>query len=160
MTDNFKYILIVFNNPEHMFAVDRDPKEIKILEEIATGDVRGASCGVVNFCTFSSDKTKEDISKLFTEADIDFLLTEEKDSVIRVPDHLAKTFGLEPTRKLRKSGNEKPEKLSLEDQLEEAKKNEQWEIAAAIRDRIEKAKTEPKVLVKEKSSIKKFLDEL
>jgi len=155
MTDNFKYILIVFNNPEHILDIDKEPREIKILEEVATGEVRGASCGVVNFCTFSSDKTKEEISKMFDAAEINFLITEEKDSVTRVPDYLAKTFGLEPTIKVRASG--KPEKLSMEEQLDQAIKNEQWEIAAAIRDRIEKAKTEP---VKTKSSVKKFLDEL
>jgi len=155
-----KYVLIVFNNP--MSAISfADPVETKVLKIVATGDIRGASCGAMNFCTFASDQTKEEIAKQFSAEDIDFLIFEEKDSVSRIPNYLAKTFGIEPTEKSPSRDRKgKPEKLSLEDQLKEAVDKEHWEIAAKIRDKIEKEKITGKKVKKPIDKVKSLFDKL
>jgi len=156
-----KYVLIVFNNPMSAMSFN-DPAETKILKIVATGDVRGASCGAMNFCTFTSDQTKEEIARQFSAEDIDFMIFEEKDSVSRIPNYLAQTFGIEPTEKSPSRGRKgKPEKLSLEDQLKEAIEKEHWEIAAKIRDKIEKEKKSGKKESKKPASkVKSFFDKL
>lgn len=155
-SENCKYILIVFNDIDNLFDAGMNPKEAKILQDVATGDIRGASCGTINCSTFTSDKTKEEISNLLEKADIDFLLFEEKDAACRIPNHLAQTFGVKP-RAPKKGVNTSSKKLTLEEQLNEAVEKEQWEIAAAIRDRIKKGGVPED---KPQSKLKEFLSGL
>ena len=133
--NDYKYILIVFNDFGEEMA--RLPKEVNIIKKVATAEVRGASCGPLNLSFFTSDRTREEISDMFKKDKIDFILFEEKDSSSSLPSYITKMFGKEFEKYSMDISKEvSKDKLSLEDQLKEAVANEEFAIAARLRDKI------------------------
>jgi uncharacterized protein YrzB (UPF0473 family) len=137
-----KYVLLVFNNPEEDEQI-QVPKEVKILKKVATGEVRGASCGPINISFFLSDAEMEDITSLLNKDKINFILVPEENSTHALPNYITRMFGKDFPKKftvLYDSRDEKKKteskKLTLEDQLAEAVKNEEFSIAAILRDKI------------------------
>lgn len=152
-----KYVLFIFKEPSDEFTM---PKEVSVLEKIATGVSRGASCGPINLCFFPSNHSKAEISTLLKEVKLNFILTEEKDSMSSLPSYITKMFDKNFLSEhdegdgIRKFGNldhpenikkSKPEKISLEDQLKEAVKTEDYPMAAILRDKIANKKLPPPV---------------
>lgn len=147
---DYKYVVFIFNDPSDNFR--KDPKELNILKKVSTGNIRGASCGALNLTVFQSDKTKEEISKMFVKQGISFFLFEEQDSDYKLPSYIAKMFGekfekdpddsdLDEVEK-EMFGSKTPKKVSLEDQLQDAINEEDFKMAAVLRDKIAKKKNE------------------
>jgi len=144
------YVLFIFNNSKDEFL--KEPKELKILQQVTVGDIRGASCGPINMCFFPSEHSKEEISDLLVKDGIHFLLVDDQDSEHSYPKHIRSMLSgkMDHTavRKIEIGGGmeiTEPKKLSLEDQLKEALKEDDFELAAVLRDKIAKAKSpEPK----------------
>lgn len=163
-----KYVLIVFNDPEEDEI--RVPKEVNILKKVAAGEVRGASCGPINVSFFTSDSGIDDITNLLNEKKMNFILVPEKKASHALPGYITRMFGndfpknsevLYDSRDEKKSKSVKSTKLSLEDQLAEALKNEEFFIAARLRDKIaarDKAVSEPVKVDDE--SLKDFFNKL
>lgn len=139
-----KYVLIVFNEPEDVEL--NIPREVKVIKQVASAEVRGASCGVINLSFFQSEMELDEISNLFKKEKIKFLLFEEKNSSHDLPNYITRMFGkdFEKTAKVLYDSHDSKKdikKLSLEDQLAEAVSNEEFAIAAKLRDRIAKEAT-------------------
>ena len=151
--NDYKYILFVF---KEFGDDDHTPKEIQVIEKITTGVAKGASCGPINLCFFESNRSKEEISVLLKKKKLNFTLVEEKDTVSVLPSYILKLFDndFSSSDHVRKFGNlnhpdaqpkqKSPIKMSLESQLEEAIKEEDYVMAAKIRDKIATAKEKPK----------------
>lgn len=135
-----KYILLIFNSPGEDLL--KEPKEVKILQQVAHGTVRGASCGPINLCFFESGVPKKEISELLLKSKLKFLIVDEKDSVKKLPKYITQMFdpkftesrGAKPSDFVEEE--DLPKKLSLEDQLKEAVNNEDYLIASRLRDKI------------------------
>jgi hypothetical protein len=156
-----KYVLIVFNDPRNLseqLSGDFEPKEAPILKEVTTGSIMGISCGVMNFCAFPSDKSMPEISRMLTEKNIDFYIFKEEDSLSRIPSFIAKAFRSAGAEF--KEESEKPKKLTLQDQLDEAVRTENWEMAAKIRDKIKNVKEIKKVKANSTDPLKDFFSDL
>lgn len=117
-----KYILMAFA------ASDSDIHSI--LFEITQGNVKGFESRPIKFVIFESDLSKQELIDVIIPKRINFMLVEEKDMVFNLDGFLSDTLGLKQETTLKK--------LSLEEQLEEAIKNEDYMIASKLRDTINK----------------------
>ncbi len=130
--NKFKYVLLIFND----FGSNLGQlKEKDALNKIAmeSSKVSGISCGAINITTFESVMEKNEISRLLEKDDLKYFLFDEKDSKHSLPDFVQDAIDLIPKKIARTSAV----KLSLEDQLEEAVKEQDFMMAARIRDKIQ-----------------------
>jgi hypothetical protein len=140
-----KYVLVVFNNPDEEYS--REPKEFKVLSEIAKDSVRGASCGAINLSFFVSELTKDEIAFLLSKEKVSYMISEEKDLTASFPKYITRMLDgdMSNVKNITPGFDEnlKPkskEKVSLKTQLDEALKTEDFIMAAALRDKIAKQK--------------------
>lgn len=123
-----KYILIVFKDENEMDS----NSEISVLGKVAEGDVYGASCGAINLVSFKSRRTKDEIASVLRNDGFNFMLMKDEDAEMEVPNYLSSVLGQTKP----KFSKLEPKKLSLNEQLNEAVKNQDFEMAAILRDKI------------------------
>lgn len=152
------YILFIFNNSKDEFL--KEPKELKTLQKVTVGDIRGASCGPINLCFFPSEHSKEEISDLLLKDGIHFLLVDEQDTEHSYPKHISRMLSgkMDHTAVRKIEIVSEPKKLSLEDQLKVAIKEDDFETAAVLRDKIAKAKTPETKTAGKGSSLRQLFD--
>jgi hypothetical protein len=156
-----KYVLIIINEEEQEYM--KEPKEVRILKKVSSGTIRGASCGSLNICVFFSDYDRNDISKMLQKDKLKFFIFNEEDSTYSIPKRIADMFGANFERDPDPEGPDsehladftdedvKPKKLSLDEQLKVALKNEEFEMASILRDKIARDKANPKKAEKKSS---------
>lgn len=112
-------------------------KETEILPEFISSCGKSASCGMMSVTTFKSTSEKEEIAEALTSGDVKFVLFERGDSVSNYPDEV-KVFmdTLHPEEFIASKNKPAAKKLSVEDQLKNAVENQDFELAAILRDRL------------------------
>lgn len=113
-------------------------KETEILPEFISSCGKSASCGMMSVTTFKSTSEKEEIAEALTSGDVKFVLFERGDSVSNYPDEV-KVFmdTMHPEEFITSKNNKQTaKKLSVEDQLKNAVENQDFELAAILRDRL------------------------
>lgn len=168
-----KYIIIFFNESEDLFSgKDMMPIVVDIIKDIAINGSRGASAGPMNICFFSSNLEKEEISKIFLKKKVKFLIINQDDTISSLPKYISKMLepGFDPDKlnkelegfghvermpglsSSKQNGRRSAvlDKLSLEDQLDIAVKNEEFTMAAALRDKIKNRNQKKQEVPKEK----------
>lgn len=131
-----KYILIVFDRGVGY------PEEIVVLNSITQQDtICAAQCGPINICQFSSDFSKDEISKILREKEIEFLLTDADHADTNLPKKLADHFSRDPEKIHQEVTETKVKKRSLKDLLAEALANEEYEIASGIKKLMDEGKS-------------------
>lgn len=131
-----KYILIVFDRGVGY------PEELPILNAVTQQDtICAAQCGPINICHFSSDFSKEEISKILKEKDIEFFLSDADNSESNFPKKLADHFSGDPVEKIKEAVNAKIKKRTLKELLDEALANEEYEVATGIKKLMDEGKT-------------------
>jgi len=183
-----KYIVLIFQEDENSNSEMK--KFIDVLNEITDDGSKGASCGPINICFFSSEETKENIDDLFKKNKIKYILLKESDAGMSLPGYITMMFKpgfddkassiadvlnekstktplLDLLMKLNDQIHNKPlqngrrsavVKHSLAEQLEEAVKNDEFELAALLRDKIGKNPPIEKAKPVEKSIKRLFED--